>query len=63
MTHKDIWIQLDYVHTHKLLVVNLVGLVQHHADLLVAVLEGRQRALELVADVKLVRVKQKEDQV
>ena len=51
------------IHAHELLGVDAVGLVQHHADLLVVGPQRSNRPLEFVADVQLVRVKQQDNQV
>ena len=51
------------LHTHELLLIDSVRLVEHDTDLLVVVLQRGYRALELVADVEFVCIKQQQNQV
>jgi len=51
------------VHPHELLGADLVGLVQHHAHLVLMVLECPDHLGELVRDVQLVGVEQQDDAV
>ena len=51
------------VDPHQLLGLDLVGLVQHHADLVLMVLERLDDFRELVGDVQLVGVKEQDDAV
>ena len=51
------------VDAHQLLRVHLVGLVQHHADLVVLAPEGLDGLRELVRDVQFVSIKEQDDPV
>ncbi|RNA06974.1 hypothetical protein BpHYR1_022215 [Brachionus plicatilis] len=51
------------VHSHQLLMVDHVGLVEHDADFFVVAAQHLDRPLELVGYVEFVRVEQKQDAV
>lgn len=51
------------VDPHQLLSADLVGFVQHHAHLVLVVLQGSDHLGELVGDVQLVGVEQEDDAV
>lgn len=51
------------VDPHQLLSADLVGLVQHHAHLVLVVLQSSDHLGELVGDVQLVGVEQEDDAV
>lgn len=51
------------IDAHQLLRLDLVGLVEHHTDLVLMVLKGLDDLRELVRDVQLVGVEQEDDAV
>ena len=52
------------VHTsHQLLTINLIGLVEDTTNLVLVALQSIDSTLELITNVKLVGIKQQDDQV